>query len=139
MHQHSGSNQNAGNQDLKHTQSECRRDAARFNPKTSTLSQKCHPYSGNLNSETSGDSKTRFCVVEMIFQENTSVGLLVWLSGHHPKAASKALCLPKLQVTCKAAMQTGQTAASDRHAASPGLQQPLPATTLVTLHSWERL
>ncbi len=36
-------------------------------------------------------------------------------------------------------MQTGQSAASDRHAASPGLQQPLPATAVITLQSWERL
>ena len=31
-----------------------------FNPKTSILIQKCHPYTGNLNRETSGDSKNAF-------------------------------------------------------------------------------
>ncbi len=30
---------------------------ALFNPKTTTLVQKRHPYTGNLNSETPGDSK----------------------------------------------------------------------------------
>jgi len=30
--------------------------AARFNPKTSILVQKRHPYTGNVNSETPGDS-----------------------------------------------------------------------------------
>ncbi len=30
---------------------------ALFNPETSILIQKRHPYTGNLNSETSGDSK----------------------------------------------------------------------------------
>ncbi len=29
-----------------------------FNPETSHLIQKCHPYIGNLNREMSGDSKT---------------------------------------------------------------------------------
>ncbi len=38
---------------------------ALFNPETSILIQKRHPYTGNLNSETSGDSKTRFYIVEM--------------------------------------------------------------------------
>jgi len=33
---------------------------ALFNPKTSILIQKRHPYTGNLNSETSGDSKNAF-------------------------------------------------------------------------------
>jgi len=33
---------------------------ALFNPKTSVLIQKRHPYTGNLNSETLGDSKNAF-------------------------------------------------------------------------------
>ncbi len=33
---------------------------ALFNPKTSILIQKCDPYTGNLNSEMSGDSKNAF-------------------------------------------------------------------------------
>ncbi len=33
---------------------------ALFNPETSILIQKRHPYTGNLNSETSGDSKNTF-------------------------------------------------------------------------------
>ncbi len=33
---------------------------ALFNPETLVLIQKRHPYRGNLNSETPGDSKTRF-------------------------------------------------------------------------------
>ena len=37
---------------------------ARFNPKTSILIQKCHPYTRNLNPETSGD-KTRFYIAEI--------------------------------------------------------------------------
>ncbi len=36
------------------------RTQALFNPETSIFIQKCHPYTGNLNSETSGDSKTAF-------------------------------------------------------------------------------
>ncbi len=35
-------------------------NAALLNPATSTLIQKRHPYTGNLNSETSGDSKNTF-------------------------------------------------------------------------------
>ncbi len=31
-----------------------------LNPKTSILMQKCHSYTGNLNSETPGDSKNAF-------------------------------------------------------------------------------
>jgi len=31
-----------------------------LNPETSILIQKCHQYTGNLNSETSGDSKNAF-------------------------------------------------------------------------------
>ncbi len=34
--------------------------SALFNPKTCILIQKRHPYTGNLNSETSGDSKNAF-------------------------------------------------------------------------------
>ncbi len=34
--------------------------AALFSPETSILIQKRHPYAGNLNSETSGDSKNTF-------------------------------------------------------------------------------
>ena len=34
--------------------------AALFDPKTSILIQKRHPYTENLNSETSGDSKNAF-------------------------------------------------------------------------------
>ena len=34
--------------------------SAHFNPKTFNLIQKCHPYTGNLNRETSGDSKDVF-------------------------------------------------------------------------------
>ena len=49
------------------------------------------------------------------------------------KQAPKALCLPKFQLKCKAAMYTWQAAAGNRHAASPGLQQPLPATAVITL------
>ena len=33
---------------------------ALFNPKTSILIQKRHPYTGNLNSETLGDSRNTF-------------------------------------------------------------------------------
>ena len=33
---------------------------ALLNPKTCTLAQKCHPYTANLNSETSEDSKNAF-------------------------------------------------------------------------------
>ena len=33
---------------------------ALFNPETPILIQKRHPYTGNLNSETSGDSKNGF-------------------------------------------------------------------------------
>ncbi len=33
---------------------------ALFNPKTSILIQKCDPYTGNLNSEMSGDSENAF-------------------------------------------------------------------------------
>ena len=33
---------------------------ALFNPDTSILIQKRHPYTGNLNSETPGDSKNAF-------------------------------------------------------------------------------
>jgi len=33
---------------------------ALFNPRKSILIQKCHPYTGNLNSETLGDSKNAF-------------------------------------------------------------------------------
>ncbi len=33
---------------------------ALFNPETSILIQKRHPYTGNLNSETLGDSKNAF-------------------------------------------------------------------------------
>ncbi len=36
------------------------RAEALFNPETSILIQKCHPYNGNLNSETSGDSTSAF-------------------------------------------------------------------------------
>ncbi len=39
---------------------------ALFNPKTSSVIQKRHPYTRNLNSEASGDSKTRFYIVEML-------------------------------------------------------------------------
>ena len=37
-----------------------RTQAALFNPKTSILIQKRHPYNGNLKSETLGDSKNEF-------------------------------------------------------------------------------
>ncbi len=38
----------------------CGDSRALFNLKTSMLIQKCHPYTGNLNSETPGDSKNAF-------------------------------------------------------------------------------
>ena len=41
----------------KKSSSLCFRNSALFHPKTSILIQKRHPYAGNLNSETSGDSK----------------------------------------------------------------------------------
>ncbi len=38
---------------------------ALFNPETSILTQKRHPYTGNLNSETRGTVRTRFYIVDM--------------------------------------------------------------------------
>ncbi len=38
----------------------CLHSAALFNPETSILIQKRHPYTGNLNRELSGDSKNAF-------------------------------------------------------------------------------
>ena len=38
---------------------------ALLNPATSVLIHKCYPYTGKLNSEMSGDSTTRFYIVEM--------------------------------------------------------------------------
>ncbi len=53
---------------------------ALFDPKTSTLIQKCHPYTGN--SETSGDSKNVFLHCGDVLDRSPS-------AGGHPLAGSQ--------------------------------------------------
>ncbi len=59
---------------------------ALFNLKTSFSIQKRHPYTGNFNSETSGDSKDAFLRVESLaFVRARSKGLHAISPSHHSK------------------------------------------------------
>jgi len=54
--------------------------SALFNPETSVVIQKRHPYTGNLNSETSGDSKYAFLHCGDV------------LATHHMKGSASNCC-----------------------------------------------
>ncbi len=58
-------------------------NAALFNPATSTLIQKRHPYTGNLDSETAGDSKNAFLHCGDVLEECKIGGEM---QGHLKKA-----------------------------------------------------
>ena len=64
---------------------------ALFNPETSILIQKRHPYTGNLNRETSGDSKNAF----LHFADHTRYHIILHcITSHHaPDHTSHSMSL----------------------------------------------